>query len=78
MALGPGSVLYVEDVGTRTVTLRNNRFVNNRAGAGGVITCNRGAGDVEVVLTSDNVFSGNTLNGQPSPDTTGDCTVAAQ
>jgi hypothetical protein len=78
MVLGPGSVIYLEDVGTRTVTFRNNRFVSNRAGMGGVITCSRGAGDIELVVTPDNVFTGNTVEGQPSPNTTGDCDVGAQ
>jgi hypothetical protein len=78
MVLGPGSVIYLEDVGTRTVTFRANRFVNNRAGMGGVITCSRGAGDVELVVAPDNVFTSNTVDGRPSPNTTGDCTVGAR
>jgi hypothetical protein len=75
---GPGAAIYLEDVGTRTVTLRNNRFVNNRGGAGGTIVCNRGSGDVELVVTADNVFEGNTVNDARAPDFTGDCNTAAR
>ncbi|TQF11309.1 right-handed parallel beta-helix repeat-containing protein [Myxococcus llanfairpwllgwyngyllgogerychwyrndrobwllllantysiliogogogochensis] len=75
---GPAAAIYVEDVGTRGVTLRHNRFLDNQAGAGGVVVCNRGSGAVELVVESDNVFSGNTVNGNPAPNVTGDCTVAAQ
>ncbi|NMO13544.1 right-handed parallel beta-helix repeat-containing protein [Pyxidicoccus fallax] len=76
--LGPGGAIYLEDVNTRTVTMRRNRFVNNRSGAGGTIVCNRGAGGVELVVTADNVFIGNTLNGQPAANLTGDCDSATQ
>ncbi|WP_164020920.1 right-handed parallel beta-helix repeat-containing protein [Pyxidicoccus trucidator] len=78
VAMGPGAAIYLEDVGTRTVTMRGNRFVNNRGGAGGVIVCNRGSGDVELVVAADNVFTGNTVNGQPASNVTGDCNTAAQ
>ncbi|SEU25464.1 Right handed beta helix region [Myxococcus fulvus] len=75
---GPGAAIYLEDLGTRAVTLRRNRFLYNQAGAGGVVVCNRGSGAVELVLTSDNVFTGNTVNGAPAPTVTGDCTVGSQ
>ncbi|MFY1831020.1 right-handed parallel beta-helix repeat-containing protein [Myxococcus fulvus] len=75
---GPGAAIYLEDLGTRAVTLRRNRFLYNQAGAGGVVVCNRGSGAVELVLTSDNVFTGNTVNGSPAPTVTGDCTVGSQ
>ncbi|MCP3139235.1 right-handed parallel beta-helix repeat-containing protein [Pyxidicoccus xibeiensis] len=78
VVLGPGAAIYLEDVGTRTVTMRRNRFVNNRGGAGGTLVCNRGAGTVELVVTADNVFTGNTLNGQPAANLTGDCNSATQ
>ncbi|MFP2909620.1 right-handed parallel beta-helix repeat-containing protein [Pyxidicoccus sp. 3LFB2] len=78
VALGPGAAIYLEDVGTRTVTMRGNRFENNRGGAGGTIVCNRGSGDVELVVSADNVFTGNTLNGQAAPNMTGDCNTATQ
>ncbi|WP_163869290.1 right-handed parallel beta-helix repeat-containing protein [Myxococcus eversor] len=75
---GPAAAIYLEDVGTRAVTVRHNRFVGNQAGAGGVVVCNRGNGGVELVVASDNVFEGNVVNGAPAPNVTGDCTVAAQ
>ncbi|MCP3098876.1 right-handed parallel beta-helix repeat-containing protein [Myxococcus sp. K15C18031901] len=75
---GPASVIYVEDVGTRGVTLRGNRFTSNRAGSGGVVVCNRGSGGVELVVATDNVFTGNTANGKAAANVSGDCTTAAQ
>ncbi|WP_426731546.1 right-handed parallel beta-helix repeat-containing protein [Myxococcus faecalis] len=75
---GPGAAIYLEDLGTRAVTLRRNRFLYNQAGMGGVVVCNRGSGAVELVLASDNVFTGNTVNGAPAPTVTGDCTVGSQ
>jgi hypothetical protein len=65
-------------VGTRTVTLKGNRFVGNKGGVGGVIVCNRGSGTADLVLAADNVFTGNTLNGQPASNMTGDCGTVAQ
>ncbi|MCE9667670.1 right-handed parallel beta-helix repeat-containing protein [Myxococcus stipitatus] len=75
---GPASAIYLEDVGTRGVTLRGNRFVSNRAGAGGVVVCNRGSGGVELVVATDNVFTGNTTDGKAAANVSGDCTTAAQ
>ena len=75
---GPASALYLEDVGTRAVTLRGNHFIDNRAGAGGVVVCNRGSGGVELVLAADNVFTRNQVNGVAAPRVTGDCTTGAQ
>ncbi|NVJ19035.1 right-handed parallel beta-helix repeat-containing protein [Myxococcus sp. AM010] len=77
--LGPGAAVQLEDMGgSRTVIMRGNRFVNNRGGAGGVITCNRGSNTGELVITRDNVFTGNTVNGQPATNMTGDCGVVTQ
>jgi hypothetical protein len=78
VALGPAAAIYLEDVPTGGITLRGNHFESNKAGTGGVIVCNRGAGDVEVVLTSTNVFITNTVNQSAAPNVTGDCTVAAE
>jgi hypothetical protein len=78
VAQGPGSAIYVEHLGARAVTLKGNRFVNNRGGAGGVIVCNRGSGTADLVLATNNVFTGNTLNGQPASNMTGDCGTVAQ
>ncbi|MFY2558444.1 hypothetical protein ACN469_12505, partial [Corallococcus terminator] len=71
---GPAAAIYLEDVGTRAVTLRGNRFTGNHAGAGGVVVCNRGNGEVELV-ESNNAFDGNDVNDSPAPNVTGDCTV---
>lgn len=77
--LGPGAAVQLEDIGgSRTVVMRGNRFVNNRGGAGGVITCNRGSNTGELAITRDNVFTGNTVNGQPATNMTGDCGVVTQ
>ncbi|MCY1034828.1 right-handed parallel beta-helix repeat-containing protein [Corallococcus sp. BB11-1] len=71
---GPGAALYLEDVPNAGVTLKGNQFIGNRAGAGGVIVCNRGSGTgVELVLGAGNTFSGNTINGAVAPQVTGDC-----
>ncbi|QSQ24186.1 right-handed parallel beta-helix repeat-containing protein [Pyxidicoccus parkwayensis] len=78
VAQGPGAAVYLEHVGARTVTMRGNRFVTNRGGAGGTIVCNRGSGTADLVVTADNVFTGNTLNGQPATNITGDCGTTAQ
>ncbi|NTX33422.1 right-handed parallel beta-helix repeat-containing protein [Myxococcus sp. CA033] len=75
---GPAAAIYLEDMGTRALTLRGNRFLENRSGAGGVVVCNRGSGAVELVVAADNVFTGNTANGRPAPNVSGDCTTAAQ
>ncbi|MFY2560623.1 right-handed parallel beta-helix repeat-containing protein [Corallococcus terminator] len=75
---GPAAAIYLEDVGTRAVTLRGNRFLRNLAGAGGVVVCNRGNGAVELVVATDNVFTDNKVNGSPARDVTGDCTTATK
>lgn len=72
---GPAAAVYFEHVPSDGATLRGNRFENNKAGAGGVIVCNRGG---RIVVTDDNIFVGNTVNGAAAPRTTGDCTVATQ
>lgn len=71
--MGPGAAIYVEDVPTRGVTLRGNEFRNNRAGSGGVIVCNRGAGNPQVVFEADNRFAGNTVEGATAAELAGDC-----
>ncbi|AEI68875.1 right-handed parallel beta-helix repeat-containing protein [Corallococcus macrosporus] len=77
--LGSGAAVQLEDIGgSRTLIIRGNRFVNNRGGAGGVITCNRGSNTGELVITGDNVFTGNTVNGQPATNMTGDCGVVSR
>lgn len=78
VAQGPAAAIYVEHIGARGVTLRGNRFENNQSAAGGVVVCNRGNGDVNLVLAVDNLFSGNKVNGVQAPPVTGDCKVAAQ
>lgn len=78
VAQGPGAALYFEHVGTRTVTLRGNRFVGNKGGAGGTLVCNRGSGTADLVLATSNTFTGNTVNNAAAPNLTGDCGTTAQ
>ena len=74
--LGPAAAIYAEDGNTNALTLRNNRFVNNRAAAGGVIVCNRGRNIDSVVIESNNVFTGNLAGNSPAPVVSGDCSFS--
>ncbi|WP_338864475.1 right-handed parallel beta-helix repeat-containing protein [Myxococcus stipitatus] len=75
---GPAAAIYLEDMGTRALTLRGNEFIGNQAGAGAVVVCNRGSGAVELVVTPDNVFTNNTVNGAQAPNVSGDCDTATR
>ncbi|MCP3057870.1 right-handed parallel beta-helix repeat-containing protein [Myxococcus sp. K38C18041901] len=75
---GPAAAIYLEDVGTRGLTLRGNQFVGNRAGAGAVVVCNRGSGGVELVVADDNVFRDNQVDGRAAANVSGDCTTATK
>ncbi|WP_342375466.1 right-handed parallel beta-helix repeat-containing protein [Myxococcus stipitatus] len=75
---GPAAAIYLEDMGTRALTLRGNEFIGNQAGAGGVVVCSRGSGGVELVVTSDNLFTNNTVNGALAPNVSGDCDTSTR